>query len=377
MLKDEFPIMAYLGVHSWPNQEENYRQFADCGFNLSMWRFGRLDTNDHQSLREACQMADKCGVGIIACCEDLYNTPAEFAKQVKDLPGFYGYYIVDEPTMSDFQKFLTTTIRPIQEVDTDHMVYCNAHPCFSKYTLKRLEANTHEEYLDMFKHIKNSPLSFDFYPIRKKKFNKKLWYNNLRAVKKAAEEQGKEFWAFILSVPHAEYPQPTIEHFRIQAYTNLAFGAQGIEYFTYQTPVNDPDFYFHDGPIEKDGITKTRTWDLVKEFNQELKLIAPVFHHGHDFKVEESKCGVFFEYIDKKALPKGITRIRTSGDGVLMSTFKNGNSEYMVLVNQSYKKDITIKIKLESGYSPMCLKGRCVGNNEYYLSKGNCLIFKL
>jgi len=41
-------------------------------------------------------------------------------------------------------------------------------------------------------------------------------------------------------VPHIVYPQPEMSHLRIQAYTNLAYGAQGLEYFTYQTPVNDP-----------------------------------------------------------------------------------------------------------------------------------------
>ena len=49
--------------------------------------------------------------------------------------------------------------------------------------------------------------------------------------------------------------------------------------------------------------------DHIKYMNEELKPLLPIFHHGYNFKVEQSRCGIFFNYIPQSALPGGIYSI--------------------------------------------------------------------
>lgn len=343
----EFPIMAYLGVHNNPNTMSNYKQFAECGFNLSMWRFDSY-ADEISGLKSACKMAHNNGIGIIACTPEMYAYPEHFANDVKDLEGFAGYYIVDEPTKDQIPEF-ANLVSKIKSIDTNHLIYSNLHPYSCKEVLKKLGVKSYDEYLEEFAKLNVTHNSFDYYPIKKSKLtgkpyvDKKTWYKNLNLVKEYSEKQGKDFWAFILSTPHARYPQPTLAHMKLQAFTNMAFGAQGIEYFTYQTPVGDPDYDFHDGPIDVDYTTKTSTWWIVKQVNEAIKNVAKYTYKATDFKVVESTW-CFGHHISKKHLPKEITKITADGS-FLLSTFNKGTHRYMMLVNQSITEDIIVDIE--------------------------------
>ena len=48
-------------------------------------------------------------------------------------------------------------------------------------------------------------------------------------------------------------PRPQLQHLRgLQAFSNLAYGAQAIQYFTYWTMKSDT-WNFHEGPVGLDG----------------------------------------------------------------------------------------------------------------------------
>ena len=83
-------------------------------------------------------------------------------------------------------------------------------------------------------------VSFDHYPVisdgKGPASLRGEWYENLEIVSAAARKAGKPMWAFALSVPHSSYPAPTPAHLRLQVFSNLAYGAQVIQYFTYWTP---------------------------------------------------------------------------------------------------------------------------------------------
>ena len=49
-----------------------------------------------------------------------------------------------------------------------------------------------------------------------------------------ARRVGKPLWAFTLLTPHSgAYAQPTIGGLRLQAFSDLAYGAQAIQHFTF------------------------------------------------------------------------------------------------------------------------------------------------
>ncbi len=370
--------MAFLGVHNNPNLEDNYKLFAECGFNISLNYFGDYENDKNTSLKEACEMANKYGISIIANTHDIHTNPKKMAEQLKDQKGFYGYYIIDEPTVEQM-KVWSPIINQILEVDKDHAIYMNLLPNYNKEVAKKAGAKDYADYLEKAKMLNTSQVSFDFYPILKSDIQTaermKAWYKNLQEIADYSKSLGKDFWGFILSVPHSRYPQPTIEHFRIQAYTNLAYGAQGIEYFTYQTPT-DGTFDFHDGPIEKDYETRTKTWYLVKKMNRELKKILPVFLSAKDFKVVETSCVLIYNKIKKQDLPNGVDKLLVSGcHGAIMSTFNNNGKEYLMVVNKSYKKDVTVTIDTDS-YVPLDKELNITEvNGKYNLPAGDMLLF--
>ena len=87
-----------------------------------------------------------------------------------------------------------------------------------------------------------------------------------------------DFWSFMLTVPHTSYPQPTVNDLRLQAYSNLAYGTQVLQCFTYWTPtVENPELWkYRNGPIAEDG-TRTETYDIVKSVLDEIQKLSWVF----------------------------------------------------------------------------------------------------
>ena len=59
-------------------------------------------------------------------------------------------------------------------------------------------------------------------------------------------------------------------------FSDLAYGAQGLQYFTYWTPVNSEGFDYEFGPIGLDG-RRTVAYDLVRQVNGEIKALSGVF----------------------------------------------------------------------------------------------------
>ena len=51
-----------------------------------------------------------------------------------------------------------------------------------------------------------------------------------------------------MATKHWKYPHPTLATLRLQMFSDLAYGAQGLQYFTYWTPVNSEGFDYEFGP---------------------------------------------------------------------------------------------------------------------------------
>ena len=81
------------------------------------------------------------------------------------------------------------------------------------------------------------------------------------------------------------YPEPEIGHLRLQVFTNLLYGARGIQYFTYWTPKTDNENmiagkeYYFTGPVLPDG-QKSPVYERVKKVNQEIKNLSSIFAHS-------------------------------------------------------------------------------------------------
>ena len=151
----------------------------------------------------------------------------------------------------------------------------------------------------------------------------------------------------MLTVPHTSYPQPTLDDLRLQAYSNLAYGTQALQCFTYWTPtVADPEIWkYRNGPIAEDG-TRTETYDLVKSLLDEVQRLAWVFkgnkvtgvyHMGTPLPLDTHALG---------ALPAEITELSVGRDTntACVSFFENHDYHFMMVVNTSINEKCYLNI---------------------------------
>jgi hypothetical protein len=150
-------------------------------------------------------------------------------------------------------------------------------------------------------------------------------------------------WAFALSVPHGSYPAPTIPHLRLQVFSNLAYGAQVIQYFTYWTPVSDT-WNFHDAPIRPDG-TRTPLYEHVKQVNREIQGLRGVFQGATVESVGHTG----------EKLPRGtrayqpgeyVREVKTGGQGAVVALLSNGGRQFLVVVNRDLHEPMPLSASL-------------------------------
>ena len=234
----------------------------------------------------------------------------------------------------------------------------------------------YKQYLQQASTIGLPFISFDFYPIMDSGI-RPTWYSCLEDIRQESLRTGKPFWAFALSTPHVIYPQPTLSMLRLQIYSNLAYGARAIQYFTYWNPKPTDVWDFHNAPIGLDG-KRTSTYYLVKKMNQELRSILPLFDQAEITSVNHmGKIPAGTHRLEK--LPATINSLKiVSNRGAIISTMKKNGRQYMLVVNKDYnsKLQLTIKAKPSVKRITKNLKETAL-KNTYSIDGGDILLFRL
>ncbi len=364
------PIIAFLGVPDTKTSDVNFRDFRDCGFDVSLYGYPSL-----RQLIEACRVAGRNGVKILGHCPETHDNPEYAARLLKNEPGFYGYVLQDEPSAERIKE-LEKEIRHLKAIDKSHCFYINLHPYYADWTLLHTKTKTYEDYLRIASATSCRQISFDFYPVTHNGLRGE-WYRNIEMVRAESLRSGKPFWGFILSVPHGEYPQPTQASLRLQAYVNLAYGAQAIQYFTYWTPPITREWDFHDGPISQDG-RKTATYYLVQKMNRELRPIADLFYGAKVTAVNHlAKLPPHTQAL--RTVPTNILRLSVESQrGALVSQFKKNGHHYMAVVNKDHAHPMTLYIQgkkgvchLQKNLTPTPLAA------SYRVEAGDIILFRL
>ncbi|MDR1524951.1 MAG: Ig-like domain-containing protein, partial [Tannerella sp.] len=241
----EIPIMAWWGIVPGQSTSARFRELKEAGININFTHYPNL-----KAVEEALDAAQTVGVKVIFLCSELQSDPEETARRLMKHPALAGYHLTDEPGADRFAE-VGEWVRRIQSVDAHHGCYVNLLP--NHAPAWALGTPTYAEYVDAFLSEVPVPfLSFDHYPITEtggKHVIGSGWYLNLEIISAAARRKGIPFWAFALATAHGPYPIPTVGDLKLQMYSNLAYGAQALQYFTYWTPPASGNDNFHDGPI--------------------------------------------------------------------------------------------------------------------------------
>lgn len=351
---DRFPVVAWHGVRAEHATEERFKEAENMGITINYSRMGNVET-----ALKALDEAARTNVKLIIECDELYNSSKrrDAVRALMNHPALEGYFCADEPRPDKFGE-IATMMNEIRLLDTEHICYANLFPTGGPDHYAALGVKDYREYVQ--KYLDTCPatfLSFDKYPVVNDGTGNIYvlaeWYQALEIASDEARKHGFDLWTFMLTCPHTSYPQPTVDHLRLQAYSNLAYGSQVLQCFTYWTPeVADPEFWnYRNAPIEEDG-TRTETYDIVKSVLDEIQTVAWIFE---DCTVEgvwhlAPEGTVPTETKELTEMPEMVEDISVADEEkALVSILKNHGYTFLLFQNTDVNNACRSYIKMKPG----------------------------
>lgn len=334
--KPEFPILGWYSIPPEHGTVARYEEMRDAGFTIS---FSFLYSPEQ--VQKTLDTAQKAGLKVVIGCPELKSETDKIVRRFMHHPALAGYFLRDEPGIQDFPT-LGDWARKVRAIDSLHFCYVNLFPNYANAT--QLGSSDYREYVERFaKEIPLEFLSFDSYPLTSSAGIFQKWHQNLEIIASEATKAGKSFWGFAQSVLFDNtHESPTLATLRLQQYTNLAYGAQGLQYFTYWTPVSSAED-FRGAPLSLNG-RRSSVYDYIKILNREIKALSKVFLGAKLISVE---------YLGKE-IPKGTKRLsvlppvlkllETAGKSALVSHLENKDRHYILIVNNDYQQSMRLTL---------------------------------
>ncbi len=360
--KGVMPINAYAFIPMSQINITRLNEIHESGINLFIDNFPDL-----AAMLKGLDVAAKAGVKLLISCPELKSEPEKTAALFMNHPAMGGYYIYDEPGMRLFPE-LKSWCEKIQSVDRKNLLYVNIWPDFAGPDA--LQAESYKVYLKEFlKELPVQVVSFDYYPVLSDHLSRS-WYGNLELISAESQKAGLPFWAFALTSNYdADHIMPqTLAALRVQAFSNLAYGAQGICYYEYwdRTPItsgaSEDD---RGGPLNAAG-KRTVVFDRVKQISAEIQALAPVFLGAKVVSVRHTGKGMIpVGTVRVTTLPKAIKVLDTNGSPALVSVLENGANSFLVVVNKDFLKSINLTVYGDDSVKKVLKDGTIVPASAY------------
>jgi len=358
----EIPVLAWYSIPAGETTVARYQEMKDAGITYS---FSGLP--NAESVQKALDVAAQTGIKIVMSCPELRSDPEKTVRRFMNHPALAGYHLMDEPAI-DKLKSLGEWGREILNIDKKHFCYVNLFPNFADSS--QLGTKNYLDYVrEYIRQIPVQFISFDYYPVMKDHLSK-TWYQNLEQISGEAKKAGKPFWAFALTTNYDENhvcPQ-TLAAMRLQVFSDLAYGAQGIQYFTYwsATSVNSPSVEDQRGaPISVAG-KRSVVWDRVKQMSGEIKKLSGVFLGSKVVSVRHTGKGMIPQgTIRLTSLPKAIKILDTNGSPALVSVLEKGGNSFLVVVNKDFLNSINLTVYGDESVKKVLKDGTVVPASAY------------
>lgn len=133
------------------------------------------------------------------------------------------------------------------------------------------------------------------------------------------------------SLSSSGIPIPTEGQLRFEAFNALAYGAQGIAFWSYTQRTRNKDEKYFSAPIDSNG-NRTIIWDRVCTINKEIEFFSDIFLGCDVIKVVHA--GKQYTGTTPYSSKFGfIKNLETKGMGVVVSHLQNNNHDYIMIVN--------------------------------------------
>lgn len=352
----------------------DFNECAEAGFTLLLpihTDFGKNPTFAQKFLERAEGAGLKVIVRDISLVNDEGNganlgLPAD-TKNIgyyKDSPAFAGILICDETGASKY-PYVKEKYDLAKELFPGKTAWTNLKPM--NVAPEHLEAGSYREYVEGFMDtVAPDTLSYTNYCLFSNGTIRSVYYSNLEYVKQVAVNYGVKSHNFILAIEHwgqgGHYAPPTEKTLRWQIACNLAYGYDFFTYYTYSTAVEEPNWTYNEGMIDRQG-KKTEIYGYAKTVNTELRAWDHVYMSFVDgwkglavIPGSHGQTDHLLHYLDYSKSPSEIAGVKSieSTEYALAGMFEdaNGNKGYMLTnaSNPFQNKDAAVKIAFDKQY---------------------------
>lgn len=391
--KGLIPMIPILGWGAFPQEMvsvERYAEAREAGF-THLTQMCKTPADAKRLLTMAEKAGIKLLIGFAAHGTNgimRMTTEAEALTAVaKTSPALGFYYVTDEPHIK-MAESIRECVSRYAALDPVHPCYVNLYGSMDEEHQKRFTGcSTYCDYLArLYDIVPLEMVSFDVYPVLSFKplakglrlngglaVLKERWYETLETASAFAIKKEIPMYAFALSTAHSHhpanpYPVPTREHLRLQMYSNLAYGAQLLQYFRYRAVI----------PVKK----RSPLFELIREVNQEIQARAGIFSGAKVQGVWHagSKIPIGTKLLDSKALPSFVNSFSTPKHStVIVSWLKNAGKDYLVVVNRDPNYEMSFAATFAPGAEVVRRDGTRAKADAYedlfWLEPGDVAIF--
>ena len=355
--------------------EENYRLIAESGATTAY----SLYATDQESAVIDLALAEKVGIDYYVRDDTIWQlldmTDEEIAETdlfdaYKDSPAFKGHLVVDEPGALQFDDL--AALKPkYEKMFPGKDFYINLFPTYAGTSLWRTDS--YFEYIDQYiEKVQPEFLSYDSYPLLTDAYGttslQEDYLFNKEIIATKTKEAGIPFWTFIQTIGFGlvnRRPQSKAD-IAFQVYTDLAYGAKGIQHFCYWQPLTSDGngTVFTEAMISKDG-QKTDIYEYAQAVNLEIQTFANAFlnfewqgttNYLNEEGVRNSAfnmvndSSVLAERLNKEYPTKESERIEsvTNKEDLLIGSFldKNGYDGFMLVNSGDPAKNLENAIEI-------------------------------
>ena len=293
-------------------------------------------------------------------------------------PALSGLNLYDEPSRAMFET-VGYAREVLQGLAPEQLPYANVWPSYT--SLGALGTSTYEEYLQLYlTEVKPDLLCFDHYPLLSKTEITSDYFYNWAVIRRFALQAGISPWVFIQSVDFwgntGGHRRPEEAEIRWQVNASLAYGAKGVQYFTYWTPNLAPgaSIQFGESLVSRAGLL-TPLYDYAKRVNDYLKVVGKVLLPLTSERVVHA---------NERPLPRGARAFEAdgyvtsvSGSPVILGRFRDpagGTERYLLVANRSFADAAETRLTLSNSVSEVYKLDSQTGTLSPLAQKGSVLL---
>lgn len=265
-IQDQFAIGFWVEPPADATMAERYKEMANAGFNVAILGFSHGE--NPETLNKQLNLCEQLGMKALVPVFDWNDL-----RSLPDSKACWGYLLRDEPSAKDFPD-LAEKVQRLREIRPGRLAYINLNPTYAPPSV--LGTDTYDEHVHRFvDEVGVDVLSMDHYPQFQPSGidGRDAYCDNLEYMRKYANYAGIPFWNFFNTMPYGPHTDPTEDQLRWQIYAALTYGAKGVFYFCYYTPLS-PEFPKGGAILLRDG-RLSRHYAQASRLNTELRMLGP------------------------------------------------------------------------------------------------------